>query len=65
MQWSEMNNAVNEAMTVMDRADTFVGQMARMIVGKLKSGNVSDYTLRMLKKELRDFNMKTDRWKDE
>lgn len=64
MQWVEMNQAVHEARAVMDRADTFVSQMARMIVGKLKSGDVSVYTLGMLKKELRDFNMKTDQWKE-
>lgn len=64
MQWVEMNQAVHEARAVMDRADAFVGQMARMIIGKLKSGDVSDYTLKMLKTELRDYNMKTEQWKE-
>lgn len=64
MQWLEMDAAVREARTVMDRADLFVGQMARMIIGKLKSGDVSEYTLKALKKELRDFNMKTGEWRE-
>ena len=64
MEWSEMNRAVHDAIGVLNKADAFIGQMARLIVGKLKSGDVSEYTLKMLKTELRDFNMKTGGWKE-
>ncbi len=64
MQWSEMNHAVNEARAIIDRADLFVAQMARLIAGKLKSGDVSAWTLTELKKELRDFDMRSGDWKE-
>ena len=64
MNWIEMNTAVNEAKAALDKADLFTNQMASMIKGKLRSGKVSPATLTAFKKELRDFNMQTYRWKD-
>lgn len=64
MDFDEMYDAVQDAKQTQNIADRQVYKMARLIVGKLQSGGVSDYTLRRLKKELAGYNMHTSRWKD-
>lgn len=43
-------------------ADSFAGDIASLIVGRLRRG-VPTGTLARLKKELRDFNIHTGSWK--
>lgn len=64
MLWDEMNEAVRNAKTTLRIADTFVGQMANMIAGRLRSGRVRSSTLETLKRELRDYDMRTGTWKE-
>lgn len=64
MQFDEFHGAVTQARRTLSTADRFVGEMAGMIKGKLRSGNVSNFTLDVLKRELRDYNIHTGRWKD-
>lgn len=64
MQFDDFQGAVAQARRTLSTADTFVGAMARMIRGKLRSGNVSNFTLTVLKRELRNYNIQTGRWKD-
>lgn len=55
--------SVEEAETVLSIADSIVNRLARILINRLrKVSNV--YTLRMLKKELNQFNSTTGEWKN-
>jgi hypothetical protein len=60
--WDEMNAALSEARSRMKAADDCATAMARILVGRLRkvtsSGALCD-----LKRELRDFDMTTGKWK--
>ena len=58
-----LENAVKDAERTIRQADHVVGDVAKMIRGRLRSGNVSAHTLSALKKELRDWDMQTNCWK--
>jgi hypothetical protein len=60
-KWDEMRAAYQEAETTIRAADSMVEDMAKMIVGKLKTINRA-YILKRLKRELRSFNINTGRW---
>lgn len=64
MTFSEMATAVEEARSTLSNADNYVGKMAKMLVGRLRKGDVPIYVLSALKKELRDWNIHTNSWKD-
>ena len=64
MNWSEMNAAVNDAKSVLSKADMFTNQMANLIKGKLRSGKVSPAILAAFKRELQGFNLREYTWKD-
>lgn len=59
--WDLMRAAMNEARRVMNAADEYADQAARICVGRLR--RVDAGTLRALKRELRDFNIHTGEWK--
>ena len=61
-RWEEMRAAINEANAVIRAADNVSGQMAEMMVGRLRKVD-NGYTLAKLKKELEQFNAHTRRWK--
>jgi len=66
-QWSEMVNAINEAETRLRRADVLASDMVKMLKGRLR--RVGDtwqeaQALDALKKELKNWNMKTHTWRD-
>ena len=65
MTFSEMGQAVEEAQATIRKADNYIGTMAGMISGRLRSGKVSNYTLSQLKRELRGYNIHTSRWSDD
>ncbi len=58
-----MRQAVAEANQTMRAADDQANAMAGILRGRLR--NCSEWNLKALKRELRDFNIKTGRWKDD
>lgn len=61
MNTHEMRKAVEEAEQTKRAAANVANDIAYCLCGNLK--NVSNYNLERLKKELRDFNIHTGRWK--
>lgn len=57
-----MRDALDIARDVQRAADENASAMARMLIGRLQHVNRID-TLRALKKELRDFDMVTGKWR--
>lgn len=64
MNWEQLQTAYSQAQSTINLSDRIVGDMARMIVGRLRRSNVGTYTLIALKKELNKFNMHTKEWMD-
>jgi len=62
MNITEMKAALDEAERTMRAADIAADQAARLLKGRLR--RVSPYILKHLKKEMRDFNISTGRWKE-
>lgn len=60
-RFDEMRAAVNEAESTLRAVDSIAEQLARMLVGRLRK--VSSYYLSKLKRELRDYNIHTGKWK--
>lgn len=63
-----MNNPFDELRAALDQArmlnralDNQADSMAHLLVGRLR--NLSPYRLSALKRELRDYNIHTGRWK--
>ena len=54
--------AVNQAMATLRAADEVAGDMAYLLKGRLRKVSNAD-TLKALKRELRDFDMHTGKWK--
>jgi len=66
-QWNEMLEAIDEAERVLNRADRLASDMVKMLKGRLR--RVGDMwqeaqALDALKKELKNWNMKTHTWRD-
>tara|TARA_Y100000310_G_C20214952_1_gene593098 strand:+ start:102 stop:302 length:201 start_codon:yes stop_codon:yes gene_type:complete len=61
MKFDEMEQAVRDAERTMKLANICANQLARLLVGRLRK--VDEEDLEKLKRELRDFNMHTHRWK--
>lgn len=59
--FDEIRTAVREAREQLKAADNSAGDMAALLVGRLR--HCSPYVLGKLKRELRDFNMATKEWK--
>lgn len=64
LSWNDVNDGIEDARQSIANGDSHINKMASIIGGKLKSCRVSSGTLRKLKRELRDFNMITGKWKD-
>lgn len=64
LSWSEMRESVEDAQRIVKTADLFVGQMARMIVGRLRKSSASASTLCDLKRELADWDMHRKTWRE-
>lgn len=66
MPLSEMEAAVNEAKTVISRAEMCIPAMLKLCKGRLRV--VREYwdlkALAAIKRELRDFNSQTLKWKE-
>lgn len=63
-QFDEMRKAVAEARYTMNAADSVANGMADILCGRLRKG-VSGYILTKLKKELRDWDMHRNCWKED
>ncbi len=63
LSWEEANEAVRDARITIRNMEDLTREMAAMIGGKLQSGNVSGFTLRRLKEELKRYNMHTNTWR--
>lgn len=62
MTFDEMRTAMRDAREKLRMTDAIVGELAEMLVGRLRHG-VDGGTLARLKAELADFNRNTRRWK--
>lgn len=62
MNWDEMMQALREAKAKLSSADRIVGDIASVVVGRLRSGHVSDVVLKALKRELKGYNIHTRSW---
>jgi hypothetical protein len=62
-KFDEMRGAVAEAKQTLAAADSVAGEMASLLVGRLRCATVRSWDLKRLKKELRDFNIHTGTWK--
>lgn len=60
-KWEEMRIAYRDAEAQVNAADSVSTDMARMLRGRLRK--IPYYLLKSLKRELRDFNMHTERWR--
>lgn len=67
LSYDEARAAMRDAQSTMKAADEVAGDIASILIGRLRCVNKSGYggtsTLRSLKRELRDFDMTTGRWK--
>jgi len=57
-----MNSAVLDARRTIRAADLAADDMARLLDGRLR--HVSPYTLKRMKRQLKNFNIQTGQWKD-
>lgn len=62
--FDEMDAAVQDAERTLRVADELATRIARFLVGRLRKVN-SQWILADLKRELKDFNMQTQKWKNE
>jgi len=62
---SDVLKAVQQAKYTIESSDRCVGDMARLIAGRLRKGEIPAYVLKQLKKELADYNIHTNSWKAE
>lgn len=62
MTWDEVNQGYKDARNRIRETDAIVGDMASMLVGRLRQAGVSRSVLAKLKRELRNFNIHTGRW---
>jgi hypothetical protein len=60
--WREMRKVISKAKQIQEAADDSAASMARILNGRLRQVGDRD-VLRHLKRELRDFDMVTGRWK--
>jgi hypothetical protein len=63
MNWSEFSDAVRDARNTLQLADDAVRDLGGLLPGRLHK--VSTYDLRRIKRELRDFDMVTGKWKED
>jgi len=62
MNYDDMSEAVRDANNTFRLADIAADRVARLLVGRLR--RVSQADLYELKRELKNYNMKTGEWRD-
>ena len=63
MTYNEMKDAINEAESILRKADWCATDIAGILVGRLHKVKNGE-TLESLKKELKNYNIHTGCWKD-
>lgn len=63
LSWNEVRQGIREAEVTIRNAEQNVCFMVSIIIGKLKSSKIPHNYLCKLKRELKDFNMHTGKWK--
>lgn len=61
MNTADMQAAIADAKRTINAADNTANQIAEILPGRLR--HVSRWTLQKLKRELRDFNIHTGKWR--
>lgn len=64
MNYQDIRMAREQAQREIELANEAARQAARLIAGRLRASDVQCRVLEELKKELRNYNMKTCTWKD-
>lgn len=64
MNFHEMREAVENAEHTIRTGDQAAKDLAYLLRNRLQVSGVSPWTLTLLKRELRDWNMHTSEWKD-
>jgi len=64
INYQDIENARAQAEHQLRLADKAVKEAANLIRGRLRSSGVSNWVLDELKKELKDYNMHTGKWKE-
>jgi hypothetical protein len=62
-EWDAVAAGVHAAQRMKNAVRSWTGEMASLIAGGLRAGRVDPEVLRDLKRELRDFDMVTGKWK--
>ena len=64
MNWQEFDEAAKEARRTLRQADQVARNLACFLRGRLRLAEVDTFTLETMKRELRDFNLTTQEWKE-
>lgn len=64
MNYIDIKNAREEAKNRIILADAATRDAAKLVAGRLKISRVDAWTLEELKRELKNYNIHTGRWKD-
>lgn len=62
-EWDQVAAGVHAAQRTQNAINSFTREMAQIVAGNLRRGGCGVGVLRELKRELRDFDMVTGRWK--
>lgn len=63
MNYDEITRALDETRWLLSRAETAAAKAVPFAVGRLRYLGIDTAVLRALKRELRDFDMTTGKWK--
>lgn len=64
MNWDEAKAVVEEARRNVNRGDAIIADVIDLAIGRLRVAKISGWKLAMLKRELKNFNMQTEKWMD-
>lgn len=64
MTSEEISQTLREARRSQNAVDEHVGEMVRLIAGRLRHARQCSSSLKRLKRELQDFDMRTYQWKE-
>jgi len=63
LSFDDVYNGIRDAESTIHQFENRIDRMANLISGKLRAGKVSGFILSRLKRELKDYNMATGKWK--
>jgi hypothetical protein len=65
MTFEEMTRGIEDAQRTVNMADRAVRELSPLIVGRLRRAYVPGWVLEELKRELKNYNIHTGRWKND